>query len=128
MALTEDTLLGELGQTRFHYTTLSAGLEHILPSMTLRMSPFSAMRDPRESKRWAVAGVGYTGGDPERAERWRAEFDQALNELKDTCKLLSFTQDHLGGKPVYRRGYARPRLWEQYAGRSTGLCLALNRD
>jgi hypothetical protein len=126
MALTEDRLLGEVGQTLFHYTSLSAGVEHILPSMTLRMSPFSAMRDPREAKRWAVAGAGFLDDDTEGAERRLAEFDHALNELKDTCKLLSFTRDDMTGEPGYRRGYARPRLWEQYAGRSTGLCLAFN--
>jgi hypothetical protein len=40
LALVEDNLLGEVGETLFHYKTLSAGIEHILPSMTLRMSPF----------------------------------------------------------------------------------------
>jgi hypothetical protein len=84
------------------------------------------MRDPREAKRWAVAGAGFVGEDPEQGEQRLAEFDHALNELKDMCKLLSFARDDLKGKPGYRRGYARPRLWEQYAGRSTGVCLAFD--
>jgi hypothetical protein len=124
----EDELLGAFGETLFHYTTLAAAIEHILPAMSLRMSPFSAMRDPRESKRWAVAGAGYVGDDEQVGRTRREEFEFLLNQLKDTCKLLSFAEDDPDGEPGYRRGFARPRLWEQYGGRSAGVCLAFDRE
>ena len=87
--------IGERGQYLFHYTTLPTALEHILPDRTFRMSPFSQMRDPRESQAWLGTGGGW--GDIDDKLYW--EFYARLNRVKDRCKLFSLTQDDPRQRP-----------------------------
>ena len=122
-------MFGEPDEYLFHYTTLAVALEHILEKATIRLSPFSAMRDPRESQAWLITGGGYGGVD----EAQYQEYSKKMNALKHEHKLLSLTQDdlsrhHSDEDPVYRRGFARPRLWEQYAQSHRGVCLCFNRE
>ena len=44
----------DYGDYFFHYTTRDAAFGHILPTRKLRMSPYSAMRDPLEKQEVAV--------------------------------------------------------------------------
>jgi len=113
----------------YHYTTLEAALLHVLPRRELRLSPFSRMRDPREYKQWFPDAAGFIG-EVTDTELGRAihEASERLNLLRDEFKLLSLTQDSPDpGEGVYGRGFARSRLWELYAGRSSGVCLVLGK-
>jgi hypothetical protein len=116
----------EPGEYLFHYTTLAAALEHILPTRRLRFSKFSTMRDPRESK-WAVAASmwGEEGGT-----NLYFETLATLEHLKETVRIISFTADDekqafIDG--VFTRGFSHPRLWEQYAGNHRGVCLCFKK-
>jgi hypothetical protein len=116
------------GQWLYHYTTLENALVHILPTRRLRLSPFSQMRDPREYKQWFPGAVGFYEGDVDGLMPGYAASAARLNLLRDEFKLLSLTID--GEDPeegVYGRGFARSRLWEAYAGRSSGVCLVLRK-
>jgi hypothetical protein len=42
------------GEWLYHYTSLETALVHILPNLTLRLNPFSEMRDPREYTKWLI--------------------------------------------------------------------------
>jgi Protein of unknown function (DUF2971) len=121
------------GDWLFHYTTLETALVHILPACRLRLSPFSRMRDPRESKQWFTSVSGYTDGvtSTEKTVRAWAAAEARVNVLRDEFKLLSFTMDE--DDPTweagpYGRGFARSRLWEQYARGGSGVCLVLRKD
>ena len=39
----------------YHYTSLTAAFDYILPSNLLRVSPFYHTNDPRESKYWNLS-------------------------------------------------------------------------
>lgn len=122
------TLLGEHGEGLFHYTRLETAIEKILPTLTLRMNPFSRMRDPRESKAWAVSATGFVGdltGD-ELDGAW-ARGQHRMNEAKDRFKLLALTMDDPETPDPYGRGWARARLWDRYADGGRGVCLAFDR-
>ncbi len=129
MPLAPTDLLGKRGAVLFHYTSLERAIEDILPSMTLKTSPFAEMRDPRESKDWGPTTAGFTDSDNHDAEDRRYwELYRCLNDLKRSCRLLSFTEDD--PDPMtrdYGRGFARPRLWEQYGGAHKGICLCFDR-
>jgi len=116
------------GEWLYHYTTLTTALVFVLPSLMLRFSPFSEMRDPREFKRWWTSAVGYAD-NMEAWTRAALEADEHANALRDQFKLLSLTADEENSATdIFERGFARSRLWELYADRARGICLVLNRD
>ena len=116
---------------------LDKALEHIVPGRTLRLGPFSSMRDPRESHDWRIIGGGYVPEEqPDQHKqddlhRW-LEFTLAINELKSRVKVLSLTRDDPterdAGSAVFGRGFAHPRLWEQYADNHRGVCLCFDSE
>jgi hypothetical protein len=120
--------LEQQGTNLFHYTQLSTAVEEILPHRLFRLSPFSTMRDPRESGWWGL-GSGWFG-DLHGAEQTALELDTRFNAIKATFKVMSLTQDdtHGGNDSIYRCGFARPRLWEQYGERHRGICLCFDKQ
>lgn len=119
------------GSCLYHYTRLGTALEYILPTWRLRMSPFTAMRDPRESRNW---GFEATVSDLDALEEIEAfvELQQLARDLKDRVKVLSMTQDELTGRDeassIFGRGFAHPRLWEHYADGHRGVCLCFDKE
>jgi hypothetical protein len=85
------------------------------------------MRDPRETQ-WAFA-ASFWGEDEGFDEHFR-NARRRLDELKSSVRLISLTWDRVSEDaetdPRFRRGYAHPRLWEQYAGDHTGVCLCFS--
>ncbi|HEY2719676.1 MAG TPA: DUF2971 domain-containing protein [Solirubrobacteraceae bacterium] len=118
--------LGENGQFIYHYTTRRAAFEHIVPSMSLRLSQLSRLRDPVENKDWTerlLIPAQWSPADVEKLERLAAS-------TRQTTKVLSFTLDRRlvpGVSPDHAWGYSRPRMWEQYAENHRGVCLAFAR-
>lgn len=114
------------GELAYHYTSREAAFGHILVARSLRLSALGSMRDPVENKDW-VQTLYARGTDRTPAE---ALYRAARDTLFKT-KLLSFTldapADPAGGPAEYTRGYARPRMWEQYAENHQGVCLAFDR-
>lgn len=119
----------DAGRYLFHYTTLESFLGHILPSRRLRFSPFSAVNDPREAKDWLCS----IRVDTDVPLPWDV-IDAAQNFtalLKKSAKVLCFTRDDPLLDPqrvahLYGRGYAHPRMWDRYADRHRGVCLAFD--
>ena len=118
-------MYGEHGQFVYHYTTSNAAFEHILPSGQLRMNSLRRLRDPVENKDWVQGLFTSVSWRPEDVDRFRAATDRVL----DDTEIVSFTLDApvVGGSPEYSRGWARPRMWEQYAEDHAGTCLMFDR-
>jgi len=118
--------VGENGQLAYHYTTRAAGFEHVMPTKSLRLSSLAAMRDPLENKERAehlLAPISWSGSD---IERLRALERAAVRNTK----ILSLTVDRPldpGVSEAHSWGYARPRMWEQYAENHAGVCLVFDR-
>jgi Protein of unknown function (DUF2971) len=119
----------EAGPYLFHYTTLATAIEHILPTLSFRLSPFSQMRDPRESHAWLGSAGKYGSKLPNEDELF-FEFSEHLMSQKPFFKVMSLTRDDRRPPPneIFGRGFARPRLWEQYGGNHRGVCLCFDRD
>src|SRR5205085_9381089 len=92
------------GSCLYHYTRLSAALESILPHGSLRMSPFAAMRDPRESKLLEIIGIPaeFVPDDWD----WREEITKftrwTYGRPRLECKAAAPTFDALSGLPGAR--------------------------
>jgi hypothetical protein len=126
------------GRYLFHYTRWKTASEDIVPSGKLRLSPYSQMRDPLEAMAPMLsAGVSYAPGDRGAAERMglaHYEAEQEVGRLRSCTKVLSATTDAewAANVPEYDRrfglGWARARMWEQYAENHTGVCLVFAKD
>ena len=115
------------GKYLFHYTRLAPAIESILPDLRLRFSRFSSMRNPRESK-WAFSGTGFLGEEERDDNDAFWELWAALDRVRQDVRILSLTADNEESFHPWGRGYARPRLWEQYAGNHLGVCLCFERS
>jgi hypothetical protein len=115
----------------YHYTSLRTALEYILSAGELKFSAFAAVKDPRESKLWSFS-VTSQGPDGIGDEDFRQVQDRATAMVKGGCKLLCMSQDEpksasRGLDPLFRRGFARPRMWAQYGDGHAGVCLVFDR-
>lgn len=128
----------ERDQCFFHYTTRCAAFEHIIPSRQLRLSPFSQMRDPLEAKLppvTLITGLGTNSPlDDQLAvmDELNALSARDPDPVRDRTKLLCLTVDRhepeAAGPPTnYGAGWARARMWDQYAEHGKGVCLVFSR-
>jgi hypothetical protein len=132
-SVTTPEVIGSPGQMLYHYTSLDTALQHIVPAQKIRLGPFSSMRDPRESADWSISVGGFVGDvDPRDDIRDFWQFNRRVNELKSQVKVLSLTEDAAregdATTIAFGRGYAHPRLWEQYADNHRGVCLCFHRE
>lgn len=126
----------DFGRCFFHYTTREAAFSGILPTGQLRLSPYRAMRDPLENQHWRFTFGGYGPRDDAELRSDLArydEFERRANEgVRDRSRLLSLTIDAQpspdGEREPFCRGWARARMWEQYAEKHRGVCLVFDRE
>ena len=117
-----------------HYTRSETAVDHILKNRTLRLGPFIATNDPRETKTWHFA-VGRSGSHEnsvtseqlESLSKRNVEFDRIL---KHGCKILCVSQDAENAfkLDISDRAYGKPRMWAQYAGNHSGVCLLFDKQ
>lgn len=119
-------MYGEHGRFAYHYTTREAAFEHVIPTKRFRLSSLAALRDPVENKDW-VQQLWTSASWPERDVR---RFRDLARPVTTETKILSFTLDapQAERSPEHSRGYARPRMWEQYAENHAGVCLVFDRQ
>jgi hypothetical protein len=105
-----------------HYTKAAYVFEDILPSGTLRLSPYRLMRDPIENKD-ILPSIAWSG-DPPDADRAIQQVYTELKAARDRMRVLSFTHDadNRSEYSGFDCCWARPRMWEQYGDFHRGAC------
>jgi hypothetical protein len=116
----------------FHYTSRETALEHILPTRRLRFGRLPRTNDPREFAPVWFTIAGHVGDDDELTTRSPFELiEEASALLRDSVHLLCFTLDQPSARGFagrYGNGPERARMWAQYAGNHTGVCLVFDKD
>jgi hypothetical protein len=93
------------------------------------------MRDPLENK--VIFGYQYfvpddmEDDDPKHPSKTVAAIEEGTERIKESAKVLSLALDAPGldaSDSLFGRGWARARMWEQYAENHAGVCLAFARD
>jgi len=115
----------------YHYTTMDVAINHILPTNTLKANNYSSTNDPKESKQWQF-DLG-TNENRDMGQYDMAALSIKLSDaLKSKTKLVCFSKDetvltgnHLND--IFKRGFCKPRMWAQYAGNHSGVCLVFDR-
>jgi len=116
----------------YHYTNAETFLKLILPSNTLRLSPYTQTNDPKESKAWRF-NAHIHDSQRHTFDDWPSEnLNTRMNrELKERTNVLCFsadgalTGDHT--RDIHSRGWSKPRVWAQYGDNHCGVCLAFDR-
>ena len=110
----------------YHYANPET-LQLILGSKSIRLSSLARMNDARESRKWYPSlRVDVEGGvTNDEHRRWLTQIDEALRQR---AKVACFTGDRFPSGPgedgdEFHRGYARARMWDQYADHHEGACL-----
>jgi len=129
-----NSLFGSISDTSkwiYHYTSRETALEYIFTSGKIQLNTFANLNDPRESKDWS-----FSLSVPDDVEIDSEEFfdiqRQGTNYAKNHCKILCMVQDDPravanGPDYMFHRGFSRPRMWAQYSGNHTGVCLIFDR-
>jgi hypothetical protein len=115
---------GNHGCYAYHYTTANAAFGHILSGRELRFNRLADMRDPVENKDWVQVLFPPLSWSVQDMLRW----EETTRNLIHETRVLSLTLDssEVGRRPEHARGYARPRMWEQYAENHCGACLVFD--
>jgi hypothetical protein len=115
-------------QLIYHYTSAETAIEHILPTGKLRMSSYRTMRDPLENKDLHKL-LRFTDGI-DHADLTLPEAQQLVGDIREQMRILCLTTDAKGYDAediqAFGRGYARARMWEHYADKHQGVCLAFS--
>jgi hypothetical protein len=113
------------GDNLYHYTTLSNAVRYIVPTNTLRFNALKNMDDPFE--KYSLVG-SYMGIDNIDI-RTHPRNSEKLNNLRMNTCIGSFTTDKPPTQQTFScyRGYAKSRMWIQYADKGNGACLVFSR-
>ncbi|MGL5826125.1 MAG: DUF2971 domain-containing protein [Nocardioides sp.] len=116
----------------YHFTRPDTFRSHILPESRLRMSKFSKVNDPRESREW-VCNLLVPDKLMDRDWDIVALSERFTAYMKANAKLLCVTRDDPEFHPnresyLYGRGYAHPSMWDRYADAHSGVCLVLDAE
>jgi hypothetical protein len=109
----------------YHYTRWERLLD--IAHSGFRLGSLAYMNDPRESKNWYLGHTTFGNREPiDSGKLWKEAAD-----YRRQVKVASFSQDIPGRTREeirFRSGYARPRMWAQYGGNHTGVCIVIDRD
>lgn len=120
----------------YHYTSLDSSLK-ILESNRLRLSNLANLNDPLEFHNFG--GFGFNGFC-NNISKVLDELVASLKERENTVRLLCFCKDEFCNQSecqnekaqhkadnLLHKGWARSRMWAQYADNHKGVCLVFNK-
>jgi|LNAP01.1.fsa_nt_gb hypothetical protein len=114
----------------YHYTKVETARDCILRSKSLKIGSFRNTNDPKETKDWIF---NYALGDLNPAFEETNIVGVAISsEIKSKSKTLSFSKDKNFSdinplNQIFSRGFAKSRMWAQYGGNHSGVCLIFNK-
>jgi hypothetical protein len=128
-------------QWLWHYTKIESGL-NILSEKKLRFNNIGKTNDPRESRPWEIPTLRLLVQNDLEKDVNEAN-DVIRNDIpkviRDEWKVACFTLDQISHteqpsdlermySAFLNPGYARPRMWAQYAENHKGVCLSFDKE
>lgn len=123
--------------TIFHYTKISAAIEHILYEKRLKFSRGLDTKDPREYRQWDIEPFleGTKYADKEFTAQW-LEADVKLKQVMSTYRFACFCSNDFSER---KNSFDLPddqtrlfgsddrlRMWQQYSEDFYGVCIAFS--
>ena len=116
----------------FHYTSYLSALG-ILLSQQMRLGSLANMNDPLEFQDHSNEGLIFVGNSPEEECDLKIKnYEKAVIEKQNSVRLASFSMDFFSGNHTdcdnnLSKGWARSRMWAQYADNHKGVCLVFEK-
>ena len=120
----------------YHYTSAETAIQHILFTDSLRLSPRIRSNDPIEKKGFSIGGMT-TQLDDEKSHALFKRTDgdakfinEKIDDLVKNAKQLCFCENYYsqGEFSLDHYGFLKPRMWDQYGEKFTGVCLAYSKS
>lgn len=116
----------------YHYTSVDTLIKYILPQKTLRFSKLDSTNDPEEAKYHLLQYQDDLNLGPDFFSKNLNKILEISETLIRDIKLICFSQDDnfndVGSGAFSNKGYARPRMWAQYAENHKGVCLVFDKQ
>jgi len=119
--------------TIFHYCKLNTAIEHILYEKKLRLAPRIKAIDPIENFPTMIPSHGsyvYKRNPSEypikQCQEIRAYSEQIINSTRQVSFCQNFQTNIKSEENLDLYGFMNPRMWDQYADKYTGVCLAFS--
>lgn len=122
----------------FHYTKASTAIDFILSNNQLRFNETRKSIDPIESRK-AVRRTIYSGAEVDKptsqsqsqdANELHVFVDSMENQMNQICFCKNHMEEHFrnfkGHEEIF--GFTKPRMWDQYADKFTGVCIAFSKE
>lgn len=117
----------EDNQYLFHYTAYPSAL-NILLSQQLRLGSLEKMNDPLEFEDHHGQPLMYQGErSEEEYEEMVCDYEGAVSEKERSVRFASFSMDRYPCCNNFSKGWARSRMWAQYADNHKGVCLVFDK-
>ncbi len=118
----------------YHYTTTETALNYILKGKEIRLSPRRASIDPVENidEWYSYSGGGNKSSSPEikaNARKVTDLFKKRFTKTKQVCFCENNelkNEEKMTSLPIEKYGFFKPRMWDNYADRYKGVCLAFS--
>lgn len=117
----------------FHYTSYLSALG-ILLSQQMRLGSLANMNDPLEFQDHRKEGLVFNGNiSDEECYSKIKEYENAVIKKQNAVRLVSFSMDlssrnHDDCYNNLSKGWARSRMWAQYADNHKGVCLVFDKN
>ncbi len=127
----------------YHYTKASTAIDHILFNDQLRFGGAAKSIDPIENGTVDRMTVYFSENDMQSGKDHIRDTDELHNfiiDLETQFQQICFCKNSNGedfASPYYHSqfqgheelfGFAKPRMWDQYADRYTGVCIAFSKE
>lgn len=109
----------------YHFTRKDTAIECILNEKLLKLGSFSKSNDPQEYKRRLTSAGGW--GWDENCATQVAHITNNIDSIIKSSGFLSFCQNRYKDDALLEHGCLKSRMWSQYGGGHSGVCLVFSK-
>jgi hypothetical protein len=110
----------------YHFTSKETAIEQILYNQNLRFGDFNLTNDPQEYKSKLTDAIGY-GWDDEHHDKISI-ITKYIDELIKSSGFISMCQNRYEKAELVEEGCLKSRMWSQYGGNHSGICLVFCKE
>jgi hypothetical protein len=110
----------------YHFTRKETAIEYILNNQSIRLGDFNLTNDPQEYKSKMTSAVGW-GWVDEHLDKISA-ITRKIDQLVKSSGFLSLCQNSYAEKELIEEGCLKSRMWAQYGGNHSGICLVFSKE
>jgi len=109
----------------YHFTRKDSAIENILNDRVLKFGSFRNSNDPQEYRRRMTSASEW--GWDESHDSQIAQITNNIDNIIRSSGFLSFCQNCYKDGALLEHGCLKSRMWSQYGGRHSGVCLVFSK-